>query len=215
MLTLRSLGIFDLAADITAKVFLATMRANGFVFYSWYMRVCFVALLVCNLPYTWSLLIDCFPSVRDWSTGSSHSSTPRFWKERGWHRAKFTSSRDRSALVKTPGTADTEKDADVETFVEFPKAAQALRSSSTLGTFDAKVDAAVIRHSLGEHVDDNITLDMMTSRRVFMDIESAVAHVRAEALRAAESPDSNRLSVMSDVSVSTVQPHQEKKDMRG
>ena len=153
------------------------------------MRVAFVALLVCNLPYTWSLLLDYFPKVRNWSTGSSHSSTPRFWHERRWVRAKPSWSRDRSTLVKTPGTAETEKDPGVEVFVEFPKSAQALRSSNTLGTFDAKVDSAIIRHAPGSDGANNINLDIMTSQRVFSDIESAVAHVRAEALRNRLDPD--------------------------
>lgn len=177
---MHSLGIFDLAADILNKVFITQVATYGFTYYSWYMRVTFVALLVCNLPYTWSLIIDTFPSIRTWSSEHSMDSTPKFWKESRWTHSYFCCADRRKDFAQAPSTIA--KDAISEVDMKHPEAALACtcKSSPAFQRFNAKLDTAVIGRMIGGELEDEIDLDMITSRKVFLDIESAVAVARSQ-----------------------------------
>lgn len=194
-----SLGIFDLAAVITAKVLIASMRSRGFIYYSWYIRVCFVALLVCNLPYTWSLLMDWFPAIRTWSTHSGGSVTPRFWRERRWthspvgslRRSYGSIRRKHNASARTPTPPDSARlDEEKMQVIHFP----AKVHDPAAERFSAKLDAAVLGRMVGGELEDDLDIGKSReSKLLFLDIESAVAHVRAQAFSRGGDEDSDVL----------------------
>lgn len=145
---LFGLGIFDLAADIVTHVLITQVATYGFTYYAWYMRVNFVALLVCNLPYTWSLIIDTFPGIRTWSSENSMNSAPKFWKE---SRLSTPFSccgggrRRNKAFIPAGSTLGDTQTVDSKTS-EVPLANRS----------DPKMDAAVINRMIDGELEDSI-----------------------------------------------------------
>lgn len=150
------------------------MRQNGFIYYSWYMRTCFVALLVCNLPYCWSLLLDVAPGVKSWSSesGSNHSA-PKFWKDSKWPKVGLHSNKPHRKFFSS-STVDTEKDAAL---VGSPKTAQG--KTTTAAPFQAHSSPLAGGRTNDKVSENGLDLDHITSPTVFNDIETAVSAKRA------------------------------------
>ncbi|PGH00654.1 hypothetical protein AJ80_09145 [Polytolypa hystricis UAMH7299] len=70
LLFLFGLGIFIIVAAILTKVYCLVPSLISYVYMSWYFREATVAMLVTNLPLTWSLLRDIFPALKSWTGGS-------------------------------------------------------------------------------------------------------------------------------------------------
>ncbi|PGH29857.1 hypothetical protein GX50_07376 [[Emmonsia] crescens] len=71
LLFIFGLGIFVIIAAILTKIYCLVPSLISYVYMNWYFREATVAVLVTNLPLTWSLLRDLFPSLRNWSSGGS------------------------------------------------------------------------------------------------------------------------------------------------
>ncbi|OAX83896.1 hypothetical protein ACJ72_01742 [Emergomyces africanus] len=71
LLFIFGLGIFVIVAALLTKVYCLVPSLISYVYMNWYFREATVAVLVTNLPLTWSLLRDIFPSLRNWSSGGS------------------------------------------------------------------------------------------------------------------------------------------------
>jgi hypothetical protein len=187
---LHSLGIFEVAADIMLKIVTTRQRIWGFTSVAWYPRVCCVAILACNLPHTWSLLIDLFPRIRTWVNESNSDSNGRFWREARVRRRSFWHGLRRKPSVDAPlSTSDRQLVAESTVDVAYPKSALDAKSP-TIQRFAARMDAAVIGRMVSGELEDEIDLDMITSRKVFLDIENAVAVARA-GVDGLEKTDSN------------------------
>jgi len=145
------------------------MRDNGFIFYSWYMRTCFVALLVCNLPYCWSLLLDVVPQVKTWSSESSNHSGPKFWKDSKWPKVGLHSNKDHRKLFSS-STVDTEKDAGFASNVGSPKTAQA--TTTTTAPIQERVNPLAGSSTNDKEFENGVNRDHITSPRVLNDIET-------------------------------------------
>jgi hypothetical protein len=76
----------------------------------WYMREASVALLVCNLPFVWSLLSDCFPPVRRWAeggrSGQGWEREVTFWDQgkRHWLAGKLLGRKGKAEIDLAFGT---------------------------------------------------------------------------------------------------------------
>ncbi|KAG5297905.1 hypothetical protein I7I48_07179 [Histoplasma ohiense] len=71
LLFIFGLGIFVIMAALLTKIYCLVPSLISYVYLNWYFREAAVAVLVTNLPFTWSLLRDIFPSLRNWSSGGS------------------------------------------------------------------------------------------------------------------------------------------------
>jgi len=161
------------------KVITIRERAYGFKAYAWYMRVCFVAILVCNLPHTWSLIIDLFPRVRTWSTENTSNSAPRFWQEQRSRRSLLWCVLRRKTSVEAPSSIQNEKLVTGSVDMSYPQPTVESKLPAHQ-RFRARMDAAVIGRMIDGELEDEIDLEMITSRKVMMDIEKAVATAKSE-----------------------------------
>lgn len=73
------LGAFDIIASALKANCTLHVTLYGFAFLSWYMRESTVALLVCNVPFAWSLLSDTFPRLKDWAQNKDVTLSSNFW----------------------------------------------------------------------------------------------------------------------------------------
>jgi hypothetical protein len=172
------------------------MRDNGFIFYSWYMRTCFVALLVCNLPYCWSLLLDVVPQVKTWSSESSSHSAPKFWKDSKWPKVGLHSNKDHRKLFSS-STVDTEKDAGFASNVGSPKTVQA--TTTTTAPIQGRVNPLAGSSTNDKEFENGVNRDHITSPSVLNDIETAVSDLRAQTMRQSAGPVLDTPSIISEI----------------
>ncbi|KAL2379025.1 hypothetical protein RJZ90_005591 [Blastomyces dermatitidis] len=71
LLLIFGLGIFVIIAALLTKIYCLVPSLISYVYLNWYFREATVAVLVTNLPLTWSLLRDIFPALKNWSSGGS------------------------------------------------------------------------------------------------------------------------------------------------
>ncbi|OJD10402.1 hypothetical protein AJ78_08574 [Emergomyces pasteurianus Ep9510] len=71
LLFIFGLGVFVIVASLLTKIYCLVPSLISYVYMNWYFREATVAVLVTNLPLTWSLLRDIFPYLRNWSSGGS------------------------------------------------------------------------------------------------------------------------------------------------
>ena len=169
-----SLGIFDLICDIISKIVITKVETYGFVYYSWYMRLCFVALLVCNLPYTWSLMLDTFPGIRTWTSESSVSSMPKFWSEKKWYHSMpcCGASRKGKSVNMQSNIVDTAQ-STINDEAKSPQIGIALANQRQ----DPKVDAAVIERMVKGQLEDRLKMGTSHSQRGLLDVEKQAGEV--------------------------------------
>ncbi|PGH12654.1 hypothetical protein AJ79_04152 [Helicocarpus griseus UAMH5409] len=70
LLFIFGLGIFVIIAALLTKIYCLVPSLISYVYMNWYFREATVAVLVTNLPLTWSLLRDIFPALKSWTGGS-------------------------------------------------------------------------------------------------------------------------------------------------
>jgi hypothetical protein len=71
LLLLFGLGGFVIIAAVLTKVYCLVPSLISYVYMNWYFREATVAMLVTNLPLTWSLLRDIFPGLKKWANGDT------------------------------------------------------------------------------------------------------------------------------------------------
>ncbi|OJD22168.1 hypothetical protein ACJ73_06489 [Blastomyces percursus] len=71
LLLIFGLGVFVIIAALLTKIYCLVPSLISYVYLNWYFREATVAVLVTNLPLTWSLLRDIFPALKNWSSGGS------------------------------------------------------------------------------------------------------------------------------------------------
>ena len=145
-----------MACDIVSKVVITHVETYGFQYYSWYMRLCFVALLVCNLPYTWSLIIDTFPGIKTWSSERSENSitsAPKFWAEKKWHDSILCCGGGRKKGAAS--TANAKLTSQSDTY-------QGLNSSELPRS--EKDDASIVGRMVGGELADPIDVEKSAGR---------------------------------------------------
>ena len=126
--------------------------------------MCFVALLVGNLPYTWSLLIDTVPAIRTWSSRTTNDSEdPEFWAESSslWSCLPCGKKEPKRPWPTTSSSTDSATKNLSERRGSEPWVDD--KSSSVL-RFHAQVDAAVINRMMAGELEDSIDLEKMSSR---------------------------------------------------
>ncbi|KAK2751408.1 hypothetical protein FQN55_000681 [Onygenales sp. PD_40] len=70
LILLFGLGIFVIIAALLTKIYCLVPSLISYVYMNWYFREATVAMLVTNLPLTWSLMRDIFPMLKSWTGGS-------------------------------------------------------------------------------------------------------------------------------------------------
>jgi hypothetical protein len=81
LLTLFGLGGFVIVAAVLTKVYCLVPSLISYVYMNWYFREATVAMLVTNLPLSWSLIRDAFPGLKSWTNGDSD------WRPKTWPRS--------------------------------------------------------------------------------------------------------------------------------
>jgi hypothetical protein len=160
------------------------------------MREATVALLVCNLPFVWSLIGDCFPRLREWAGKNDLESTPRFWRERKRKGSYFccigdrrNSSEDGMSSFVMQRNAEGVDAKHVENIQE-----TGIRDVTKLGGQHAegligKMETAVIAHMRRGELEDDLDVDLLTDREIFLEIESAVVSARSQPMSPGFSED--------------------------
>jgi hypothetical protein len=87
LLVLFGLGGFVIVAAVLTKVYCLVPSLISYVYMNWYFREATVAMLVTNLPLSWSLLRDTFPGLKNWSNGDSD------WQPKTWPRSSRSGTR--------------------------------------------------------------------------------------------------------------------------
>jgi hypothetical protein len=153
------------------------------MYFAWYVREATVALLVCNLPFAWSLISDLFPSVKEWSSRNDINSTPRFWQERKRKGSYFccVGSRKNSAAPGVPSFVMERNTNSLDMkHVEHNQGAGVFEDHPVQHRLSGKLEAAVIGRMTGGQLEDDINLDFLTDRKIFVDIERAVGAARSK-----------------------------------
>ncbi|TID20818.1 Class E vacuolar protein-sorting machinery protein [Venturia nashicola] len=78
-LSLFGLGLFEIIAAVLTKVYCLVPSLIGYEYMNWYFREATIAILVTNIPLTWSLIRDLFPSFKRWINECSQEYQAESW----------------------------------------------------------------------------------------------------------------------------------------
>jgi len=104
LLLLFGLGIFVIIAAILTKIYCLVPALISYQYMNWYFREATVAMLVTNLPLTWSLLRDIFPGLKKWFNGDDSRFTPNTWPKNISSSAKRSRDVDLLSLTEQEWT---------------------------------------------------------------------------------------------------------------
>jgi hypothetical protein len=79
LLLLFGLGGFVIVAAVLTKIYCLVPSLISYVYMNWYFREATVAILVTNLPLSWSLIRDLFPGLKRWANGGESNFVPDTW----------------------------------------------------------------------------------------------------------------------------------------
>jgi hypothetical protein len=94
LLLLFGLGMFDIVAAILTKVYCLVPSLISYQYMNWYFREATIAMLVTNLPLTWSLIRDVFPGLKRWVNADDGSYQPQSWPKETSSVRRSRQSRD-------------------------------------------------------------------------------------------------------------------------
>lgn len=156
-----------------------TINRYGFEFFIWYVREATVALLVCNLPFVWSLVSEFFPALKAWAGKNDLESMPRFWRERKGtcHLFRQIGRRKRSTTYGMPSFIEMNDtnyfDAKQLAIVQTECVADLDPVARKLST---KYESAVVGRIVSGELDDEIQMvDKVAERKVFGGSEGGLA----------------------------------------
>jgi hypothetical protein len=144
LLFLFGLGGFVIVAAVLTKIYCLIPSLISYVYMNWYFREATVAMLVTNLPLTWSLLRDTFPSLKSWANGESD------WQPMTWPRSARSGTRSDRRKSNTTHL-DTLTD---PTWLE-----KKFGSTSTGETWET-VNGIIEEEDRTIHVKNDVTLDI-------------------------------------------------------
>jgi hypothetical protein len=99
LLVLFGLGGFVIIAAILTKIYCLVPSLISYVYMNWYFREATVAMLVTNLPLTWSLIRDIFPGLKSWANADSNLK-PATWPRSSRSGTRSDGRRSRNLQLK-------------------------------------------------------------------------------------------------------------------
>jgi hypothetical protein len=145
LLFLFGLGGFVIIAAILTKIYCLVPSLISYVYMNWYFREATVAMLVTNLPLTWSLLRDVFPGFKKWANGDSD------FKPITWPR---------SSRSGTLSNGRRSRNLHLNTFHDLTWNEKQLGSMGTSGSREGINDNDIEEEDRTIHVKSDVTLDV-------------------------------------------------------
>jgi hypothetical protein len=145
LLLLFGLGGFVIIAAVLTKIYCLVPSLISYVYMNWYFREATVAMLVTNLPLSWSLIRDIFPGLKRWSNGGESAFVPDTWPR---------SSRTHSA-TKIRG-----RDLMLDSYDRFNWNEKDVHTNNTSESHEGTTDDYAIEDDRNIHVQSDVTVNV-------------------------------------------------------